>query len=104
MVVVKDARAADRFNNYSLGLWVPAFAGATKWREPSSIPARWRLNEAAIVGRADQDLVDANPRRHAGDEGDGAAAILGLQHFGLLGLARHDRTQLQDRCRHLARR
>src|SRR5882757_10207817 len=53
-------------------LWVPAFAGTTE----ILIPIMRRLNKTAVVGRADQDLVHADPRRHAGDEGDGAAAIL----------------------------
>ena len=50
----------------------------------SLIPAPRRLDEAAIMRRADQDLVHAYPCRHAGDEGDGAAAIFRLQHFRLL--------------------
>src|SRR4051794_1481196 len=53
--------------------------------------------------RADQQFVDAHSRRHARDERDGAAEIFGLQHPGLLLLARHHRAQLQDRGRHLAR-
>src|SRR4051812_13928763 len=68
------------------------------------LPTMRRLNEAAIVRRADQYLVHANPRRHAGDKGDGAAAIFRLQHFGLLGLARHYRPQFQNRGRDLAGR
>src|SRR5271154_6880075 len=45
------------------------------------IPARRGLDESAIVRRADQDLVHAHPRWHAGDKGDGAAEIFRLQHF-----------------------
>src|SRR5437016_5013312 len=84
---------------YSLGLWVPAFAGTTR-----SIIALRRRDKAAVVRRADQDLVDADPRRQARDKGDGAAAILGLQHPGLLGFARRHRSRFQDRRGHLARR
>src|SRR5713101_580301 len=61
------------------------------------IPARRRLDETAIVGRADQDLVHAEPRRHAGDEGDGAADIFRLQHLCLLLLRRRHRARFQDR-------
>src|SRR5258708_33806837 len=55
-----------------------------------SIPIVRRLNKAPVMRRADQDLVHADPRRHAGDEGNGAAAIFRLQHLGLLGFRRHD--------------
>src|SRR5437867_5661418 len=47
-------------------------------------PIMRRLDKPAIMRRADQYLVHAHTRRHAGDEGDGAAAIFRLQHFGLL--------------------
>src|SRR5437764_1270568 len=60
-----------------------ANAGAT-----TLIIALRRRDEAAVMRRADQDLVDADPRRQTRDEGDGAAAIFRLQHFCLLGLAR----------------
>src|SRR5258708_19467092 len=63
-----------------------------------------RLNKPPVPGRADQDLVDADPRRHAGDEGDGAAEVFGLQHPRLLLFARPHRPQFQDRRRHLPRR
>src|SRR5205814_1082377 len=49
-----------------------------------SIPVMRRLDKSAIMRWADQYLVHAHTRRHAGDEGDGAAAIFRLQHFGLL--------------------
>ena len=39
------------------------------------IPVIRRLNKTPVPGRADQDFVDADPRRHAGDEGDGAAGL-----------------------------
>ena len=48
------------------------------------IPIVRRRYKTPVPCRADQDFVDANPRRHAGDEGDGAAEIFGLQHPGLL--------------------
>src|SRR5260221_2131217 len=68
----------------------------------SLIATMRRLNESPVPGRADQDLIDADPWRHAGDEGDGAAEVFGLQHARLLLFARHHRPQLQDRRRHLA--
>ena len=58
-----------------------------------SIPIMQRLNKSPIPRRADQDLVDTHARRHAGDEGDGAAAIFGLQHLRLFLFARHHRPQ-----------
>src|SRR5258708_10766997 len=42
------------------------------------IAAVRRLHKTSVPGRADQDLVHADPRRHAGDEGDGAAEIFRL--------------------------
>src|SRR6476646_1808153 len=68
------------------------------------IPAMRRLHESPVPGRADEDLVDADPWRHAGDEGDGTAAIFRLQHPGLFGFRGHDRPQFQDRGCHLAGR
>jgi hypothetical protein len=53
------------------------------------IPAMRRLDESPIPRRADQYLVHADPRRHAGDEGDGAAEVFGLQHPRLFFFARH---------------
>src|SRR6266851_7563396 len=69
----------------------------TTYEERSLIPTVRRLHETSVPGRADQDLVHADPRRHAGDEGDGAADIFRLQHPGLLFFRRHHRPQLQDR-------
>src|SRR5713101_1327966 len=68
------------------------------------IPIVRRLNKPAIPGRTDQDLVDADPWRHAGDEGDGAAEVFRLQHSGLFFFRWHHRPQFQDRGCDLARR
>src|SRR5712671_3773836 len=65
------------------------------------IPIDRRLNKAPVPCRTDQDLIDADPRRQAGDKGDGAAEIFGLQHSGLLLFRWHHRPQLQDRGRDL---
>src|SRR5260221_14441796 len=61
-----------------------AYSQSNGSRGEQSIPVMRRLNEPAIMRRADQDLVHAHPRRHAGDKGDGTAAIFRLQHLGLL--------------------
>src|SRR5258706_994862 len=61
---------------------------ATRWlamtENPPLIAARRQLDKTPVPGRADQDFVDADARRHAGDEGDGAAEGFGLQHPRLL--------------------
>src|SRR5260221_13865067 len=70
-----------------------AYSQSNGWPGEPSIPVVRRLNEPAIMRRADQNLVHADARGHAGDEGDGTAAILGLQHLGLLVFRRHHRAQ-----------
>src|ERR1700678_350370 len=101
------ATAAD--SGVRLGIIVVRSSFAIRYFPPSRgkpplIPAGGGLQKAPVPGRADQDLVDADPRRHAGDEGDGAAEIFGLQHFGLLLFRRNHRPQFQDRRRDLAGR
>src|SRR6516164_11580019 len=61
------------------------------------IPASRGLDKTSVPGRADQDLVDADARRQARDEGDGAAEILRLQHFRQFLRGRRHRARLQDR-------
>src|SRR6476469_4811666 len=68
------------------------------------IPTTRRLHKSAIPCRADEDLVDANSRRHAGDKGDGAAEIFGLKHAGLLLFRGDHRPQFEYRGCDLARR
>src|SRR5437764_12577860 len=67
----------------------PGLRSAPPGLRTSSIPIMRRLDESAIMRRTDQNLVHANPRRHAGDESDGAAAMFRLHHFRLLLLRRH---------------
>src|SRR3981189_3126589 len=86
-----------------MAVWNEDSGGHTSLCPPYHlIPARRRLDEAAIVSRADQNFIHADPRRHARDKGDGAAAILGLKHLRLLGLARRHWPRFQDRGRDLA--
>src|SRR5438270_8146546 len=90
-VATKQSRPSPRIQ-----LWIASLRSQL-------IPAQRRLDEAAIMRWADQELVDADSRRHACDEGDGAAEVFGLQHPRLFFLARHHRAQLQDGSSHLAR-
>src|SRR5467141_1161505 len=53
-----------------------------------------------VPGRADDDLVDAGARRQRGDEQDGLAEVLGLQHARALVRRRRHRALLEDRRRH----
>src|SRR3954447_5065677 len=58
---------------------------------------------AAVPGRGDPDLVDADMRRRAGDVADQVADILRLRHALALGRGDRHRPLVEDRRRDLAR-
>ncbi len=57
----------------------------------------------AVPGRADNPLIDADIGRHLGDEADGAAQVLRLQHAGAILQARRDRSPVHGRRGHFGR-